>query len=48
MSDPKLSPAKALARRKIRGLWIAIPTPFTTSGFVDEDVLARARQEGGE
>jgi 4-hydroxy-tetrahydrodipicolinate synthase len=33
--------AKALARQKVRGLWIAIPTPFTADGTrVDEDVLA--------
>jgi 4-hydroxy-tetrahydrodipicolinate synthase len=34
-------PAKALAREKVRGLWIAIPTPFTADGrHVDEDALA--------
>jgi 4-hydroxy-tetrahydrodipicolinate synthase len=33
--------AKALAREKVKGLWIAIPTPFTADGRqVDEDVLA--------
>jgi 4-hydroxy-tetrahydrodipicolinate synthase len=33
--------AKALAREKVRGLWIAIPTPFTDDGLhVDEDRLA--------
>jgi 4-hydroxy-tetrahydrodipicolinate synthase len=33
--------AKALAREKVRGLWIAIPTPFTDDGqHVDEDRLA--------
>jgi 4-hydroxy-tetrahydrodipicolinate synthase len=33
--------AKALAREKVRGLWIAIPTPFTADGrHVDEDALA--------
>jgi 4-hydroxy-tetrahydrodipicolinate synthase len=33
--------AKALAREKVRGLWIAIPTPFTDNGLnVDEDRLA--------
>ncbi len=33
--------AKALARQKVRGLWIAIPTPFTADGGrVDEDALA--------
>lgn len=33
--------AKALARERVKGLWIAIPTPFTADGgHVDEDVLA--------
>ena len=33
--------AKELAREKVKGLWIAIPTPFTRDGSqVDEDVLA--------
>jgi 4-hydroxy-tetrahydrodipicolinate synthase len=33
-------PAKELARKKVRGLWIAIPTPFTAdSRHVDEDAL---------
>jgi len=33
--------AKALAREKVKGLWIAIPTPFTADGSqVDEDTLA--------
>jgi 4-hydroxy-tetrahydrodipicolinate synthase len=40
MSNFELSPAKTLAREKIRGLWVAIPTPFTQSDLVDEDVLA--------
>ena len=32
--------AKALAREKVKGLWIAIPTPFSADGaHVDEDVL---------
>jgi 4-hydroxy-tetrahydrodipicolinate synthase len=32
---------KALAREKVRGLWIAIPTPFTAEGGrVDEELLA--------
>ncbi len=32
--------AKALAREKVKGLWIAIPTPFTPDGrHVDEDAL---------
>jgi 4-hydroxy-tetrahydrodipicolinate synthase len=35
--------SKALAREKVKGLWIAIPTPFTPDGrHVDEDALARA------
>jgi 4-hydroxy-tetrahydrodipicolinate synthase len=33
--------AKELAREKVKGLWIAIPTPFTADGaHVDEDALA--------
>jgi 4-hydroxy-tetrahydrodipicolinate synthase len=33
--------AKALAREKVKGLWIAIPTPFTADAkHVDEDELA--------
>jgi 4-hydroxy-tetrahydrodipicolinate synthase len=33
--------AKALARERVTGLWIAIPTPFTADGGeVDEDALA--------
>jgi 4-hydroxy-tetrahydrodipicolinate synthase len=33
--------AKALARQKVKGLWIAIPTPFTAGGRqVDDDALA--------
>ena len=33
--------AKTLAREKVKGLWIAIPTPFTADGrHVDEDMLA--------
>jgi 4-hydroxy-tetrahydrodipicolinate synthase len=33
--------AKQLAREQVRGLWIAIPTPFTPDGrHVDEDALA--------
>jgi 4-hydroxy-tetrahydrodipicolinate synthase len=35
--------AKALAREKVKGLWIAIPTPFTADGrHVDEDLLAES------
>jgi hypothetical protein len=33
--------AKALARQNVKGLWIAIPTPFSADGSrVDEDALA--------
>jgi 4-hydroxy-tetrahydrodipicolinate synthase len=33
--------AKGLAREKVKGLWIAIPTPFTADGReVDEEALA--------
>jgi 4-hydroxy-tetrahydrodipicolinate synthase len=33
--------AKALARERVQGLWIAIPTPFTADGArVDEEALA--------
>jgi 4-hydroxy-tetrahydrodipicolinate synthase len=33
--------AKELAREKVKGLWIAIPTPFTADAeHVDEDALA--------
>ena len=36
-----LSPAKRFARDTVRGLWIAIPTPFTADGrHVDEETLA--------
>ncbi len=35
--------AKARARDQVKGLWIAIPTPFTADGSeVDEEVLARS------
>jgi 4-hydroxy-tetrahydrodipicolinate synthase len=41
VSTAVLSTAKALARECVRGLWIAIPTPFTNDGrHVDEDLLA--------
>ena len=41
MSTAVLSAPKALARERVRGLWIAIPTPFTDDGrHVDEDLLA--------
>jgi 4-hydroxy-tetrahydrodipicolinate synthase len=37
------SSAKQLARQKVTGLWIAIPTPFTADGRqIDEDALAGA------
>lgn len=39
MTVAELSPAKKLAREKVRGLWIAIPTPFTDSDLIDEDLL---------
>jgi 4-hydroxy-tetrahydrodipicolinate synthase len=34
--------AKAFARETVKGLWIAIPTPFTADGALDDDVLARS------
>jgi 4-hydroxy-tetrahydrodipicolinate synthase len=35
--------AKSQARAKVKGLWIAIPTPFTADGrHVDEDLLANS------
>jgi dihydrodipicolinate synthase/N-acetylneuraminate lyase len=35
--------AKALARQRVKGLWIAIPTPFTADGqHVDEELLANS------
>ncbi len=41
MSTAVLSAAKALARERVRGLWIAIPTPFSDDGrHVEEDLLA--------
>jgi 4-hydroxy-tetrahydrodipicolinate synthase len=41
MSVSAPSSAKALAREEVRGLWIAIPTPFTDDGKrVDEELLA--------
>jgi hypothetical protein len=34
------SPAKSLARERVQGVWIAIPTPFTADGArVDEEAL---------
>ncbi len=32
--------SKAFARETVKGLWIAIPTPFTATGALDDDVLA--------
>ena len=37
-----LTPAKATAFEKVRGLWIAIPTPFTLAGEIDEGALRKA------
>jgi 4-hydroxy-tetrahydrodipicolinate synthase len=38
-----LTSAKALARERVTGLWIAIPTPFTADGReIDEDALTRS------
>jgi len=37
-----LSPAKEAAFEKVRGLWIAIPTPFTLEGEIDEGALRKA------
>jgi 4-hydroxy-tetrahydrodipicolinate synthase len=34
-----MSPAKEAAFEKVRGLWIAIPTPFQPSGQIDEAAL---------
>ena len=34
-----LTPAKETAFEKVRGLWIAIPTPFSPTGEIDEGVL---------
>ena len=42
MNDP-LSAAKRFARETVRGLWIAIPTPFSRDGeHVDEETLERS------
>jgi 4-hydroxy-tetrahydrodipicolinate synthase len=39
----QMSGAKLLARAKVHGVWIAIPTPFTDDGArVDEQLLARS------
>jgi 4-hydroxy-tetrahydrodipicolinate synthase len=37
-----LSPAKEAAFEKVQGLWIAIPTPFTQEGEIDEGALRKA------
>ncbi|MEX0863949.1 MAG: dihydrodipicolinate synthase family protein [Acidimicrobiia bacterium] len=37
-----LSAAKEVAFQKVRGLWIAIPTPFTSAGGIDEGVLRKS------
>jgi 4-hydroxy-tetrahydrodipicolinate synthase len=37
-----LTPAKETAFEKVRGLWIAIPTPFTPHGDIDEGALRKA------
>ncbi len=43
MSTTQMSGAKQLARDKVHGVWVAIPTPFTDDGSrVDEDRLARS------
>jgi hypothetical protein len=39
---PALSSAKEAAFEKVRGLWIAIPTPFTQDGEIDEGALRKA------
>jgi 4-hydroxy-tetrahydrodipicolinate synthase len=40
VSTAVLSDAKALARERVQGLWIAIPTPFDENGrYVDEELL---------
>lgn len=36
------SPAKEAAFEKVRGLWIAIPTPFQPTGEIDEPALRQA------
>lgn len=37
-----LSPAKEAAFEKVTGLWIAIPTPFSPTGEIDEGTLRKA------
>lgn len=36
------SPAKEAAFEKVKGLWIAIPTPFSPTGEIDEGALRKA------
>ena len=36
------SRAKEIAFEKVRGLWIAIPTPFTSAGEIDEGALRKS------
>jgi 4-hydroxy-tetrahydrodipicolinate synthase len=37
-----LTPAKEIAFEKVKGLWIAIPTPFSATGEIDEGVLRKS------
>ena len=37
-----LSAAKQTAFEKVRGLWVAIPTPFNPGGGLDEPALRRS------
>jgi 4-hydroxy-tetrahydrodipicolinate synthase len=37
-----LTPAKQTAFDKVRGLWIAIPTPFSATGEIDEGLLRKS------
>lgn len=37
-----LSPAKQTAFEKVKGLWIAIPTPFSATGEIDEGTLRKS------
>jgi 4-hydroxy-tetrahydrodipicolinate synthase len=37
-----LSPAKQTAFEKVTGLWIAIPTPFSATGEIDEGLLRKS------
>jgi 4-hydroxy-tetrahydrodipicolinate synthase len=38
----RMSRAKELAFQRVSGLWIAIPTPFTETGALDESALRRS------